>query len=119
MRRGQDRAATAPTLAAVESRQREEEPDEDRWEHHEGEVTRLHVQPRLELFTPRRVPEAPPSKELAAVRVTEGTFVSSGKHFKVVDAWTKRSTAHRELPEPWTGSTKFIRRMDYAHCDEH
>ena len=118
MRRGKDRAATAPTLATVRAQQHEENPDDDKWEHTENEVIRIHVQPRVELFTPRRIPEAPPSKNLAAIRVTEGKFVETGQHFKVVDAWTKRSTAHRELSGPWTGSTKFIKRMDDTEHDE-
>ena len=117
MRRGRDRAATAPTLATATTKELVEESNGDMWVHKDDEVIRVHKQPRLELFTPRRVPQAPESKALAAIRITQGIFIDNGEKFKVIDAWTKRTTAHRELSRPWTGSTQFFRRIDNANND--
>ena len=39
-------------------------------------------------------------------------FVESGQPFQVIDNWTARAEAHRELREPWIGSTSFF----IKHC---
>ncbi len=81
---------------------------EDRWKDGgDGAVVRAHFQPRRELFTPARVPGAPPAKSLTAVRITCGTF-ADGREFRCRDDWTVRATAHKALEKPWTGTTTFL-----------
>jgi len=82
----------------------------DKWEFEGMYVTRKHEGMRYELFTPRRVSGAPPSKALTPTRITEGVFLMSGRSFRRVDTWTARSTAHLPLSEPWTGRSIFIIR---------
>jgi hypothetical protein len=72
----------------------------------------LHERPRMALVTPVRVGGVPPVRALTAMRITEGRFVRSGVGFRKVDNWTCRREAHRELPEPWTGSTWFKCKED-------
>ena len=76
----------------------------------EDEVVRIHRQPRRELFTPLRVSGAPTVTALATLRVTTGRFAISGRAFRIVDSWTARAGAHRDLGEAWTGSTTFTRK---------
>ena len=72
------------------------------------------MEPRHELFTPRRVAGAPSCGSLLGYRETQGTFVASGAKFRVADAWTTRATAHRSLGSAWTGTTRFIFKNDQA-----
>ena len=46
------------------------------------------------------------------MRITEGTYVRSGEKFRKVDNWTSRKEAHREMSEPWKGSTWFKCKED-------
>ena len=75
-----------------------------------GEVARIHRKHRRELFTPRRVAGSPPIKALATLRVTTGRFVISGRSFRIVDSWTARAGAHRDLGEALTGRTTFVKK---------
>ena len=75
-----------------------------------NQVTRRHDKPRRNMFTPLRVAGAPPARALTPMRLTRGTFVKSGLPFQVIDTWTARAEAHRELKEPWVGSTSFFLR---------
>ena len=77
-------------------------------------VIRHHLTGRSKLFTPLRVQGAPPGKALTPARVTEGVFLNSGTPFRIVDTWTSRSDAHRDLGARWTGSTRFLRRSPQA-----
>ncbi len=111
-----DRAATAPTLNSLAegagecvARNLKGEPQIDEWKHENDQLVRRHWRPRRELFTPLRVRGSPPGKALTATRVTEGTF-SNGSSFRITDAWTSRSIAHRVLEFPWVGTTRFFLR---------
>ena len=75
-----------------------------------GSLVRVHRKHRRELFTPLRVAGSPPAKALATLRVTTGQFVISGRSFRIVDSWTARAGAHRDLGEAWTGQTTFIKK---------
>ena len=77
--------------------------------------TRLHHRERRELFTPLRVAGAGPARSLFSIRVTNGVFSGSGQHFRIIDSWTCRASAHQALKEPWTGSTVFIRKSENEH----
>jgi hypothetical protein len=70
----------------------------------------VHEKPRCRLITPIRINGVPPIRALTALRVTEGTWVGSGRSFRKVDSWTSRSSAHEQLPELWTGSTWFAEK---------
>ena len=119
------RAETAPVLAAVvwvadtpeaavvDKRLRGER-SKDGWaeEAAEGEMVRIHRRPRRELFTPLRVSGAPPAKALATLRVTCGRFAVSGCAFRIVDRWTARAGAHRDLGQAWTGTTTFVKMSE-------
>ena len=72
-------------------------------------VSRVHRNPRMELFTPMRVAGAPPAKALTPIRITEGKF-KSGEKFRKIDTWTARATAHEVMRAPWTGTTTFVLR---------
>ena len=78
----------------------------------ESEMVRIHRRPRRELFTPLRVRGAPPVKALATARVTCGTFTGDGRSFRIVDRWTARAGAHRDLGGPWTGTTTFMKMSE-------
>ena len=64
------------------------------------------------MFTPHRVAGGP-GKEVALnrIRVTKGTFISSGEKFEIIDDYTIGSSAHRLLPRGWVGTTEF-RELD-------
>ena len=102
------RATTAPKLASMTAGKNDEL--EDDWIHEDGIITRVHSAPRTELFTPMRVAGSPPSRRLTSTRITEGVYVDDGERFRLVDAWTARSTAHRCLGRRWIGVTKFLLR---------
>ena len=103
-------AADAPEAAVVDKKLQGGR-GKDAWadEAAEGEMVRIHRQPRRELFTPLRVSGAPPAKALATLRVTSGRFAISGRAFRIVDRWTARAGAHRDIGEAWTGTTTFIK----------
>ena len=103
--RSHGRAGTAPVLAAMKQ-------VADSWADEEagGDLVRVHRKHRRELFTPLRVAGSPPAKALATLRVTTGQFVISGRSFRIVDSWTARAGAHRDLGEAWTGQTTFIKK---------
>ena len=84
----------------------------DSWDDEEagGSLVRVHRKHRRELFTPLRVAGSPPAKALATLRVTTGQFVIGGRSFRIVDSWTARAGAHRDLGEAWTGRTTFIKK---------
>ena len=106
-----DRARTAPKLNTTQSTWDTTFNDQhDDWQIHNGNATRTHKSPRLELFTPLRVSGSPPAKALTPLRITEGVFVESGVRFKRVDTWTSRSAAHLSLGKRWIGRTIFVLR---------
>jgi len=82
------------------------------------QMTRQHVKPRGTLFTPLRVAGAPPAKALTSMRLTRGTFIESGQPFQVIDNWTARAEAHKELREPWIGSTSFFIKHSHGTEDQ-
>ena len=102
--RSSGRAQSAPTLAAAGRRA------SDEWAREviKGEVTGVHHGPRRSLFTPVGVKDAPPARALAKSRITIGQFLSNWKKFRIVDNWTTRGTAHRDLGSEWTGTTTFL-----------
>ena len=110
MKTSTDRAVSAPLLSALGYVDDLNEVNADDWEERDGEVTRTHRRPRLELFTPLRVEGSPPARELTPTRTTVGVFVDSGEAFRRVDTWTSRSSAHLALSRRWTGTTTFTRR---------
>ena len=80
----------------------------DLWLEMPTHCVRIDKNSRNCFFTPPRVAGIPPSKALAAVRITEGSYVDSGEKFRKVDNWTGR-TAHKTLHRRWTGKTTFMR----------
>ena len=83
---------------------------EDRWSF-EGKSacwTRVHSQPRMELFTPAKSWHGPQALEkLSDVRITTGKFVDGGE-FCITDQWRDDNQCHRVLKSPWIGTTKFV-----------
>jgi len=113
------RADSAPTINVCEYENYAKTEDEDNgegdnWQENAENVIRHHSTSRSKLFTPLRVQGAPPGKALTPARVTEGVFLNSGTTFRIVDTWTSRSDAHRDLGARWTGSTRFLRRSPQA-----
>jgi hypothetical protein len=106
----QDRAATAPTLHMVREGARdagkEREPHEDKWLVDGETATRHHAKMKRTLFTPLRVEGGPPARALIPMRLAEGKM-KDGSHFRHIDCWTTRSTAHSKVSQPWTGTTTF------------
>ena len=79
----------------------------DYWQSNEGEMTRHHVLPRRNMFTPFRVSGSLPARDIYSVRVTEGVF-ETGEPFRLVDSWKNRHLARQELIHEWTGRTTFF-----------
>ena len=104
-----DRADLTPELAG-KSTVSVDNPPEDEWIEGVEEVERRHKRPRTHLFTPLRVQGAPTAAALTGTRITAGTYCDTGEVFRIVDNWSCRGTAHRDLGRPWTGSTKFMPR---------
>ena len=66
----------------------------------QGSWIRCHRTSRRSLFTPYKVAGGPDRDvRLKRYRVTTGTYVRSGKSFKVTDDWLRASNAHRLLEE--------------------
>ena len=117
-----DRAKIAPKLARVDIKQDDDansdndgnsaSGDQDSWMMSGSEVIRTHTRARVELFTPRRVRGAPPARALTPARITTGQYCDNGEAFTIVDAWTARASAHRRLERRWTGTTKFLLRIN-------
>ena len=105
--RSSGRAQSAPSLATLKG-QGGRASDEWAKGAEEGEVVRIHHGPRRSLFTPVRFKDAPPARTLAKSRIIIGQFLSNGKKFRIVDNWTTRGTAHRDLGGEWTGTTTFL-----------
>ena len=122
-----DRARIAPELNAVRenafvhdrkpmhSRNKLPETAQEAW-HRDGlKLQRSHGKARRTLFTPTRVAGSPPAKALTNLRITTGHYLDDGEEFTMVDAWTSRPTAHRDLGRYWLGSTTFV--LKNAHED--
>jgi hypothetical protein len=116
MERLKTRAACVPKLDRVseETEDKDNVEDyktEDEWNDVEDpeKATRVHRKWRRELFTPIRVQGAPPGRALTPVRITVGKY-EDGEHFRRVDSWTTRSSAHLRLARRWTGSITFLLR---------
>ena len=117
MKTSDDRASTAPTLnncneTQHDNKNKTEHEQNDHWKSTTTTVTRIHAEPRRELFTPVRVAGAPSSTALTPVRITTGKFVDTGEEFQRIDTWTARTTAHLCLGRRWKGTTEFIMRVD-------
>ena len=70
-------------------------------------VIQNHKVLRTSLYCPGGEEEYPVhSSDLEAVRVTSGV-TASGKIFEIEDNWRRPGRGHRELEDPWTGSTTF------------
>ena len=104
-----DRADMAPELAGTSTVSVDNAP-EDQWVENTEEVERQHKRPRTRLFTPLRVQGAPTAAALTATRITMGTYCGTDESFRIVDNWSCRGTAHRDLGRPWTGTTRFLPR---------
>ena len=77
-------------------------------------VLRRHRTPRRFLLNPYKVAGGPDRETRSKrYRVTTGTYVTSGKSFKVTDDWLRASNAHRLLEESWTGTAVFNELPDY------
>jgi hypothetical protein len=111
---------TAQQLRLQEAGESKEEKSEDKrcgsaesaldaWKGEGANLIRLHEQSRTALFTPFRVAQAPRGRDLHSVRVTQGTFLESGKEFTITDNWRNSYRAHLELSGPWVGETTFFR----------
>ena len=74
---------------------------------------RSHRTPRRSMFTPHRVAGGPgPDITLEGTRVTVGTYVASGRAFKIVDSYCVADDAHRLLQHAWIGTTEFHEKKD-------
>jgi hypothetical protein len=89
----------------------------DTW-HGDNTISRVHTQPRLHRFTPRRVSGAPPCKSLTPIRVTKGKYLDNNQEFEHIDTWTARVSAHAPMKRPWVGKTVFYLRTE-SHDDNH
>ena len=126
-----DRASLAPRLAQIRHGHDHDDangdddggmggiqgPLTDSWVTKNGETVRVHQRSRTELFTPLRVRGAPPARALTPTRITTGRYCDDGEQFTIVDTWTARSGAHRQLERRWTGTTKFLRRLSEQSLD--
>ena len=99
-----------------------ESPHRDYWRTQGDYVIRVHVQPRTKMFIP---PDAvdPPPVEISLLDCARGTIAKSDitRTDRIDDVWTGGSPQdHRELPEPWTGETRFVRldRKTFADLEE-
>ena len=112
------RVADTPEAAVVNRRQQGCRINDD-WttEAAESEMVRIHRRPRRELFTPLRVSGAPPVKTLATARITCGKFLDNGQSFRIVDRWTARAAAHRDLGRKWTGTTTFMKMSETSRFE--
>ena len=108
---GCGRARTAPQLSSVRGDRQGGE--QDAWQESVAGVSRAHLKPRRELFTPRRVSGAPPCKALTPQRVTRGRYLQSGQEFVHTDTWTSRAEAHRDLGAQWVGTIEFYYRSSW------
>ena len=112
-----DRASLAPQLAPIrhglnhDGRSGIQDPSMDSWITKGGETIRVHQRSRVELFTPLRAQGAPPARALTPARITTGQYCDDGERFTIVDTWTARANAHRQLERRWTGTTKFLMRV--------
>jgi hypothetical protein len=89
----------------------------DEWDSSEpGWITRCHLRPRQELFTPLKVSGSPSVNKLTHARVTKGCFIDTGELFELVDSWSCRGTAHSCLERPWIGLIVFLLKSDVRIC---
>ena len=88
----------------------------DYWIETPSAWTRIHLVPRIALFTPRGTKNAPPKQSITCQRVTCATF-SDGTTQRIEDDW-KSASAQRALHLPWTGTTVFPKHSVSADSDE-
>ena len=88
----------------------------DYWIETPNAWTRIHLVPRIALFTPRGTKNAPPKQSVTSRRITCVTF-SDGTTQRIEDDW-KSASAHRALHLPWTGTTVFPKQSVSHDSDE-
>ena len=118
------RAQAAAKLHSIARRARQQEAAEklcalssERWDHGGGDAwksrgtggvwSRVHREPRRELFTPYKIPRGPSTRtEMLSSRTTTGV-TRSGQTFSITDNFKDSRVAHLALHEEWTGVTTF------------
>ena len=76
-----------------------------------NEVVRVHVKPRMTLFTPHNSGCPVPTGDLTKRRETKvNGFEHDTAEENLLDDWTDAERAHMKLPGFWTGETSFTKR---------
>ena len=83
--------------------------EEDYWVLEETEVVRVHVKPRLTLFTPIGKGCPVEMTEVAEGRSTFVRFIESGEETLIIDNWTVEANSFKRLEGLWKGLTRFTR----------
>ncbi|CAK0813605.1 unnamed protein product, partial [Prorocentrum cordatum] len=83
-----------------------DDPKEDFWEREDGLWHRVHVVPRVAMFTPIDVDGAPDADELGGWRLTKVDY-HNGQSDLIEDDWLRDPSPHRPLHARWTGRTTF------------
>ena len=87
----------------------------DHWKMSGNEIIRIHVTPRVALFTPSGTQCPVPVEQLSHTRKVNMTKVHGKVKESLTDDWTKQEDAHRKMPSSWTGETIFTRKSEEDH----
>ena len=87
----------------------------DHWKMSGNEIIRIHVTPRVALFTPSGIQCPVPVEQLSYTRKVNMTKVHGEVKETLTDDWTKQEDAHRKMPSSWTGETIFTRKSEEDH----
>ena len=83
--------------------------DEDYWVLEETEVVRVHVKPRLALFTPTGTGCPVELTEISEGRSSFVQFIENGEETLIIGNWKMKGNAHMKLEGQWKGLTRFTR----------
>ena len=79
-----------------------------------GRWVRVHVRPRLSLFSPGHAQHGPGRKTKLIVRRETRGVHECGRRFRKDDDWTTSRESQLGLVKPWTGKTVFIVDQEYS-----
>ena len=80
-----------------------------------NEIPRVHVTPRVALFTPSGTQCPVPVEQLSPTRKVNMTRVHGKGKESLTDDWTNKEEAHRKMPSSWIGETIFTRQSEGDH----
>ena len=82
----------------------------DHWKISGDKVIRIHITPRVAMFSPAGTQCPIPVERLLPVRKVNMVRVHDKGKESINDDWTDKKVAHRKMPNRWIGETIFMKQ---------